>query len=350
MRTMIRELLLLGAVAVLVVVRPAPTTGPAPAEISHEGEEAMADATKLAADYPTKPVRLIEPFGAGGGPDVMARAVSPKLSELWGQLVTVENHPGGGSTATPALVAKSPADGYTLLVNTSAQAYSAALLKNLPYDPLRDFIPVAPLTSQPYVLVAGKLAGITTVGELVAAAKAKPGELKFGSTGLGTGTHLGVEKSNLGAGIKAVHVPARPGDAIADVIANTIAGRTAYMMAPIQLAMADIRDGQLLALGVSGARRSSLLPEVLTIAEAGVAGFDFPIWYGIWAPAGTPAGVVDHLAKDIGRALAAPDLRDWLAKHGADPMSMTQPEFERFVLSESQSAGRIIKAAGTPPQ
>ena len=117
-------------------------------------------------DYPTKPVRVIEPFGAGGGPDVVARAVSPKLSELWGQPVTVENHPGAGSTAAPALVAKSPADGYTLLVNTSAQAYSAALLKNLPYDPLKDFIPVAPLTSQPYVLVAGKSAGITTVGEL----------------------------------------------------------------------------------------------------------------------------------------------------------------------------------------
>src|SRR5580700_10504163 len=121
-------------------------------------------------DYPSKPVRMIEPFGAGGGPDLIARAISPKLSELWGQPVTVENHPGGGSTAAPALVAKAPADGYTLLVNTSAQAYSAALLKNLPYDSLKDFIPVAPLTTQPYVLVAGKLADITTVGELVAAA------------------------------------------------------------------------------------------------------------------------------------------------------------------------------------
>src|SRR5947199_10813835 len=143
-------------------------------------------------NYPTKPVLMVEPFGAGGGPDVLARAIGPKLAELWGQPVTVENHPGAGSTAGPALVAKSPADGSTLLVNTSAQAYSAALLKNLPYDPLKDFIPVAPLSSQPYVLVAGKLAGITTVGELVAAAKAKPAELKFGSTGLGTGTHLGV--------------------------------------------------------------------------------------------------------------------------------------------------------------
>src|SRR5882762_15495 len=314
---------------------------------------AMAQAVNSAAleqVYPAKPVHIIEPFGLGGGPDLLARTLAPKLSELWGQPVTVENHPGAGATAGPAQVAKSPADGYTLLVNTSAQAYSAALLKNLPYDPLKDFIPVAPLTSQPYVLVAGKLAGITTVGELVAAAKAKPGELKFGSSGLGTGTHLGVLKFNLEAGIKAVHVPARKGDAIADTIANTVAGRTDYLLAPIQLALADVRAGRLRALGVSTKKRSYLLPEVPTIAEAGVAGFDYPIWYGVWVPAGTPAGVVNKLAKDIARVLAAPDLRDWLAKHGADPMSMTQPEFARFVLSESESAARIIEAAGIKPQ
>src|SRR6266853_4310084 len=236
---------------------------------------------QVSQDYPSKPVRMIEPFGAGGGPDLMARTVSPRLSELWGQPVTVENHTGGGSTAASALVAKSPADGYTLLVNTSAQAYSAAFLKNLPYDPLKDFIPVAPLTSQPYVLVAGKPAGVTTVGELIAAAKANPGALKFGSAGIGTGTHLGVEKFNLAAGIKAVHVPAQPADSNADTIANAIAGRTTYYMVPISLALPQIRDGKLIALGVSTAPRSALLPEVPTIAEAGVAGFDFPIWYGL---------------------------------------------------------------------
>src|ERR1700730_10871863 len=142
-------------------------------------------------DFSWKPVRMIEPFGAGGGPDLIARAISPKLTELWGQPVTVENRPGAGSTAAPALVARSPADGYTLLVNTSAQPYSAALLKNLPYDPLNDFIPVAPLTSQPYVLVTGTSSGITSVRDLIAAAKRKPGELKFGSAGIGTGTHVG---------------------------------------------------------------------------------------------------------------------------------------------------------------
>ena len=293
----------------------------------------------------TKPVRVIEPFGAGGGPDLMARAVSPRLSELWGQPVIVENHPGAGSTAAPVLVAQAPADGYTLLVNTSAQAYSAALLKSLPYDPLKDFIPVVPLSTQPYVLVTGKVAEITTVRELVAAAKAKPAQLKFGSSGISTSTHLGIEKFNLEADIKAVHVPALPGDAITETIANTVAGRTDYLLAPIPLALADIRAGKLRALGVSTKKRSNLLPEVPTIAEADIAGFDYPIWYGVWVRAGTPARVVDELAVDIARVLAAPDLRELLAKHGADPMSMTQAEFARFVLSESESAARIMKAA-----
>ena len=301
-------------------------------------------------NYPSKPVRLIEPFGSGGGPDLVSRALAQKLTELWGQPVTVENVPGAGATAGPARVAKSPADGYTLLVNTSAQAYSAALPKNLPYDPLKDFIPVAPLTSQPYILVTGKLTGITTVGELVAAAKAKPGQLRFGSAGMGTGSHLGIEKFNLAADLKAVHVPAQPGDAIADTIGNTVAGRTDYLLAPIQFALVDIRAGRLRPLGVSTKKRSSSLPEVPAIAEAGVPGFDYPIWYGLWTPVGTPAEVVDKLSKDIACALAASDLREWLAKHGADPMSMSQPEFARFVLSESKSAARVVEAAGIRPR
>src|SRR4029077_11592317 len=237
------------------------------------------------ADYPAKLVRIIEPFGAGGGPDIIARVISPKLTALWGQPVTVENHPGAGSTAAPSLVAQLPADGYTLLVNTGAQAYSAALLENLPYDPLNDFIPVAPLTSQPYVLVAGTSSRIATVRDLIAAAKAKPGELKFGSAGIGTGTHLGAEKFNLATGIEAVHVP---GNTTPEAITDTVAGRTTYLFTPISYALADIRAGRLRALGVTTNTRSPLLSEVPTIAEAGVTGFDYPIWYGVWVRAGTP--------------------------------------------------------------
>jgi len=298
-------------------------------------------------DFPAKPVHIIEPFGLGGGPDLLVRALAAKLSELWGQPVTVVNHPGAGATAGPGEVAKSPADGYTLLINTSAQAYSAAFLKNLPYHPLKDFIPVAALTSQPYVLIAGRQSGVATLGELIAAAKAKPGELKFGSTGPGTGSHLGIVKFNLGAGIEAVDVPPQPTDAIADIVAGTIAGHTTYVMAPISIVLPHVRDGELLPLGVTTAHRSTLLPHVPTIAEAGVAGFDFPIWYGIWVPAGTPAAVVVKLSKDIGRVLGGPDLRDWITKHGGEPMSMTQPEFARFVQGESESAARLLNLGDT---
>ena len=294
-------------------------------------------------------MRIIDPFGAGGGPDLLARALAPKLSALWGQPVTVENHPGAGATIGPALVAKSPADGYTLLINTSAQAYSAVLSKHLPYDPLKDFVPIASLTNQPYVFVAGTPAGITTVRELIDAAKARPGELKFGSTGLGTGSHLAILKFNLQAGIKVVDVPPQPTDAIADVLAATIDGRVTYMMAPISITLTPIHDGKLFPLGVTTARRSTLLPQVPTIAEVGLAGFDFPIWYGIWAPAGTPTAIVGKLSKDIARAVAGPDLRDWIAKHGGEPLSMTRPEFARFVQRESESAARISRAAGIKP-
>jgi tripartite-type tricarboxylate transporter receptor subunit TctC len=243
------------------------------------------------------------------------------------------------------LVAKSPADGYTLLLNTSSQAYSAVLSKTLPYDPLNDFVPTASLTSQPYLLVAGKPAGVKSVGELVAAAKAKPGQLRFASTGVGTATHLGAVKFNLVTGIEAMDVLPRPNDAIADVLTGTIDGRTTYMFAPISITLAPIRDGKLIPLGVSTAQRSILLPDVPTIAEAGVTGFDFPFWYGMWVPAGTPARVVDKLSNDIARVLAEPDMREWLAKHGALPMNMTQPEFARFVRNESESAARLIKSA-----
>ncbi|MEP6493004.1 MAG: tripartite tricarboxylate transporter substrate-binding protein [bacterium] len=303
----------------------------------------------IAQGYPAKPVRIVEPFGLGGGPDLLARALAPKLSELWGQPVTVENHPGAGATAGPAQVARSRPDGYTLLMNTSAQAYSATL-KSLPYDPLKDFIAVAPLTSQPYVLIAGRPAGVTSVTALIAAAKARPGELKFGSTGVGTGTHLGIVTFNVNAGISAVDVPPQPADAIADVLAATISGRITYMIAPISIALQPIHDGTVLPLGVTTLRRSTLLPTVPTIDQAGVKGFNFPIWYGIWAPAGTPVKVVDKLAKDVARVLASRELRGWIAKHGGEPMSMSQADFAAFVQTESERAARLGAAAGIKPQ
>jgi hypothetical protein len=183
--------------------------------------------------FPDRPVRIIDPFGAGGGVDVIARALASRLTAAWGQPAIVENHPGAGSTAAPALVAQAPPDGYTLLINTSAQAYSAARAGELPYDPLRDFVPVAALTSQPYVLVAGAQSGITTIGELAAAASDRPGEIRFASAGIGTGTHLAVATLNRDLGIAAVHTPPAATDAITDVIAGTAAGHATYAMLPI---------------------------------------------------------------------------------------------------------------------
>jgi tripartite-type tricarboxylate transporter receptor subunit TctC len=312
---------------------------------------AATDAVATTRDYPSKPVRIIEPFGAGGGPDLLARALAPKFSELWGQPVTVENVTGAGATAAPALVAKSPADGYTLLLNTSAQAYTAALAESPPYDPVKDFIPIAALTSQPYVLVASKRAGVTTLNELIAAAKAKPGQLRFASTGPGTGTHFGAVKFNHEAGISAVDVAPDPAAGISGVLTGTIEGRTTYMFAPISaVTLPLIRDGKLVALGVSTAHRSSLLPNVPTIAEAGVAGFDFPIWYGLWAPAGAATAVIEKLRKDIAQVIAVPDLKEWLAEHGAAQMTMTQPQFAKFVQDETESAVRLMTTTGVKRQ
>lgn len=287
-------------------------------------------------DFPNRTVRVIDPFGAGGGVDVIARAVAARLSAMWGKPVTVENLPGGGSTTGPALVANASPDGHTLLINTSAHAYSAALATQLSYHPLRDFVAVAALTSQPYVLVAGAPSGITTVSQLIDAAKVRPGELRFASSGTGTGTHVAVEKLNRDLRITALHTPPGATDAITDVIAGTAAGRTAYAMLPIPTATPHLQDGGLVALGVSTRRRSRLLPDVPPLAEAGVAGFDFPIWYGIWAPARTPPEIVATLARDISSALATDELLEWLDRHDADPMVMTQAEFAAFVVRESE--------------
>ena len=296
--------------------------------------------------FPTRPVRLIEPFGRGGGPDEIARALAPELTKRWAVPIRVENHPGAGSTLAPKLVAEAAPDGHTLLVTTSAHAYSYAVAAGLPYDPLRDFVAITPLTSQPYVLVVGRGTGITTLGELLAAALAKPGELTFGSSGVGTATHVGLEKLNLQAGVRAVHVPARGADSIVETIAKTADGLTTYAMSPISIASPLIREGRLRALGMTTAQRSKLLPEVPTMAEAGLAGYDHPIWYGIWAPAGTPPGVIGTIARDVGRALTDPGLLGWIDEHGAYPMMMSQAKFAAFVVGEAESATRIIGSKG----
>jgi len=307
----------------------------------------------FAQGYPNKPVRVIVPFPERGGTDVVARPLSQKLSELWGQQVTVDNLPGAGGTVGVGVAAKSPPDGYTLLVNSSLQVMYAALSTNLTFDPAKDFVPIALIHSTPFVLVVGKPVGINTVAELIAAVKAKPGEFKFSGGYASTRAHLGAEKFNLAADIQAVHVPAPTNpNGSREMIAETIAGRITYMLlfgGPGILP--PFREGKLIPLAVTSARRSSLLPEIPTLAEAGLAGFDYTEWQGMWAPAGTPADIVDKIGKDVARALAAPDLHALLMKMtGIEPMSMAPAEFARFVTSESESAAHLLKAAGITPQ
>lgn len=224
-------------------------------------------------------VVLVEPFGAGGGVDVIASSLAAQLTQIWAVPVTVDNRPGLGATAAPAFVAAAAADGRTLLINTSAHAYSAAFATGLPYDPLADFVAIAPVTSQPYVLVATERSGIRSLDDLIRAAQARP--LTFASSGVGTGTHLSVAELNLGLGISATHLPARPTDVGAATIERVAAGEADYAMCPISMAQSHLRDGTVTALGVSCARRSQLLPDVPTLQEAGAADFDFPIWVQI---------------------------------------------------------------------
>lgn len=303
-------------------------------------------AASFAADYPAKPVKVVCPFTEGSATDVFARIVAKKLSEMWGQPVTVENRAGAGGTVGADAVAKSAPDGYTLLINSSAHAANAALYSRLPYDPQKDFVEIAPIATQPFVLVVGPSAGVKSVSELTAMAKAKPGQIKFGSAGMGSGTHFCAEKFKTAAGIDVAHVPFKGGP---EANAAAIAGEVTYWFPPLAMALKNVQEGKLLALGVSSAKRSSALPEVPTMAQAGVILEDVN-WFGVWAPAGTPASVADKLAKDVARAVSSPDVREQLAKLGAEPMSMTQAEFGKFVRSEMESAARTAKAAGIKPQ
>jgi tripartite-type tricarboxylate transporter receptor subunit TctC len=293
------------------------------------------------------PVRLIEPFGAGGGPDLVAQVLAGPLSQCWGRPVQVENHPGAGSTAAPALVAKAPADGGTLLINTSAHAYSAAATADLPYDPLRDFAPIAPLTSQSYVLVAGRNLQVRGLAELIVLSKERG--LSFGSTGIGTGTHIGTEELNRAVGIAAVHIPAGPADAITDVVAKVVNGEIDYAMSPVSVAAPHIEVGDLDAIGLTSAQESPALPGVPPLAQGGVLSYDFPIWYGVWAPADTPIAIVERLARDIATAMSGQDARDWLLAHGMTPMNMSRESFAQFVVDEMRRAARILDAAATRP-
>jgi tripartite-type tricarboxylate transporter receptor subunit TctC len=295
-----------------------------------------------AQDYPTKPVKVIIPFSGGSATDTIARAVSKKLSEIWGQPVVAENVPGKGGTIGASAVAKAPPDGYTLFVY-GAFAISPYFHRNLPYDPLKDFTDIAPLARQPLVLLVGPSVGIKSVSDLIRVAKSKPGQFKFGSPGTGSAAHLTAEKFRLMADINMGHVPYKGGP---ETVAATNSGDVIYSCLPMALAKKTVKKGKLLALAVTSAERSRAMPEVPTIAETGLAGFEFTMWWGLWAPAAIPTNIVDKIEEDVARSLATPELKKLFSKLGAEPMSMTSSDFTKFVRREMESVARIIKETG----
>jgi tripartite-type tricarboxylate transporter receptor subunit TctC len=301
----------------------------------------------LAQSYPTKPVRLIIAFTPGSSTDIVGRAVAAKLAEMWKQPVIAENRVGaGGSIGSKAVVDSAP-DGYTLLANSSAHVANPGIYANLPYDTLKDFTNLAPLAGGPNVLIVAPESGWKKFGDFIAAAKAKPGQLNFASAGIGSGTHFNLEKLKLMAGIDLTHVPYK---GTPEAIADTIAQRVCCYFAPINAALPHVKGGRAVALAVSSAKRSSLLPDVATIAESGVPKFDYTLWIGLWGPPGMPADLVDKINKDVNRVLASPELNDRLVSLGTLPMNMSSAEFTQFIRAEVEETARILKAAGIKPQ
>jgi len=293
--------------------------------------------------FPTKPVRVIVAFSPGGVTDIIARTLLPPLAERWGQPVVVENRPGAGGSLAAQAVARASADGHTLLVHSSGYAINAALNPALPYDPYRDLMAVAPLASQAMVLVVSPASGWRTAGELISAAKARPGALAYGSAGIGSGAHFAAEQFRIAAGIEVLHVPYKGG---AEAINDTAAGRLSFTFNTITVALPYVHDGRLVALGVTGAARSSLLSAVPTLAEAALPGFEYTFWNGVWAPAGTPAVICEQIARELAASVASAETRERLARLGAEPMAMTPAQFAWFAKREIENAERIARISG----
>jgi tripartite-type tricarboxylate transporter receptor subunit TctC len=296
-----------------------------------------------AQTWPTKPIRIIVPFTPGSGTDIVARAMSDRLSQNLGQPVLVENRPGAGGTIGAGVVAKADPDGYTVMVQSSSHTVNPFTFQSLPYDTLRDFAAVTPLASLPNVLIIAPSKNIKSVQELVAAAKAKPGSINYASAGAGSATHLNAEKFRIGAGIDAVHIPFKGSP---EAITEVVTGRVDYYFAPVVSAMSQIQDGRVLALAVGSPKRASALPNVPTTVEAGVPNSEYNFWVGMLVPAKTPPDIVKRLAEETQKALASPEVRERLTKLGAEAMPMTPEQFDAYIRDEMASNEKLIKAAG----
>ena len=300
-----------------------------------------------AQQYPNRPIRLIVPSTPGGSVDTLARTIGPKLTERWGQQIIVDNRAGAGGAIAGELVAKSPPDGYLLLLGTIASlATNASLQKKLPYDPVRDFAPVTLVATQNLMLVVHPSVPARTVRELVRFAKSQPGKLSFASAGNGTGSHLSGELFKQLAGVDILHIPYK---GVAPAMMDVISGQVAINFPSILSALPHVRSGRARALAVTGAKRTRAAPELPTMQEAGIKDYESMTWYGIVAPTGTPQDVVTKLSAEVAAILRQPETHERLSKEGADPVGNTPQEFGRFMQSEIEKWRKVIRAAGIQP-
>jgi tripartite-type tricarboxylate transporter receptor subunit TctC len=294
--------------------------------------------------YPSRLVKLVVPFPPGGPLDAVGRAIAQKLTEAWGQSVVVENKPGAGGNIGADYVAKSAPDGYTVVMGAlSTHAVNPSLYPSMPYDAVRDFAPITLVAITPNVLVVNPSLPVNSVKELIAYAKAHPGKLSFGSGSVGSAGHLAGELFKVEAGVDMVHVPFKGG---APAMQSLLAGDTPVMFDNLANSMPQVKAGKLRALAVTTAQRSSLVPDLPTMAEAGVPGFDISTWFGLLAPAGTPPEIVAKWNAEVTKILAAPDMREKLAAQGAVAAPDSPQDFARFIASEVTKYARIVKASG----
>jgi tripartite-type tricarboxylate transporter receptor subunit TctC len=297
----------------------------------------------FAQGYPTKPVKVVVPYPPGGPTDIVARVVSQKLSEQMGQQFIVENRPGAGGNIGAEAVAKSPADGYTLLVATTAHAINPSLFKSLGYNLVKDFAPVSQLTSGPLVIVANPSLPAKNVKELIALAKAKPGTLNYASSGNGQSTHLSAELFGTMAGVKMNHIPYKGS---APALTDVMGGQASLMFDTMLSAMPQVKNGKLKAIAVTSATRSPAAPDVPTVAESGLPGYEAIAWNGLLAPAGTPPEVVNKLNAELKKALDAPDVKDRFSAQGFGAAWNTREAFAKFIQAELDKWAKVVKVSG----
>lgn len=297
--------------------------------------------------YPVKAIRFIVPFSPGGGTDLVARIVGQKLNEAWGQPVVIDNRPGAGSTVGTALAVNAPADGYTILMSSISMAFEATLYKNLPFNPIRDLAPVSLVASQPNMVVVNTALPVKSVKELVALAKAKPGSINYAAAGNGSGPHLATELLKLLAGIDLTQVNYKgTGPALNDLLG----GQVQMMVSVVASTLPHVKTGRLRALAVTGSARSPSMPDIPTLAEAGVENYEFNTWYGIQVPAKTPQEIIKRLNAEVVRIVRRADVQQRYSAAGLEPLSSTAAEFGAMIRSEIAKWAKVAKVAGVTVQ